>query len=360
MYALSRVLVVDDTVFMRQYLKNIIESSFQDVEVIVASSGIIALEKLKVYEPDVITLDFEMPEMNGIECLKEIVKFTNAPVIMVSAFTSQGAKITIDALSLGAFDFVCKPTKIFNHDPGDFEVHFLEKIEAGLYFMKNKQTVRKQSAFSQFIKNKEIEPVENKAREKVKLDYSKVEIVGIGISTGGPSVVREILSSLPKNFKLSIVIVQHMPVGFTTEFAERLNDTSQIEVKEAEDGDALKPGRALIAPGGKQLSVEKGHGGGVVKVYDGEKVSGHKPSADVLFSSLARNYKDKALGIIMTGMGADGSKGMLELKNAGAPTWAQNEETCIVYGMPKVAVDIGAVCEILSVQEVIKRLKELG
>lgn len=354
-----RVLVVDDTVFMRQFLKNLIESAFQDVEVIVAASGIIALEKLRVYDPDVITLDFEMPEMNGLDCLKEIVKISNVPVIMVSAFTTQGAKVTIDSLSWGAFDFVCKPTRIFDNEDNDFQAHFLEKIEAGLYFRKQNREVKKKSAFSELL-NSKAQIKEKEVVPDVKLDYSRVEIIGIGISTGGPSVVREILSSLPKTFKYPILVVQHMPVGFTAEFAERLNDVCQIEVKEAQDGDVLKPGRALIAPGGKQMEVEKGPISGFVKVHDGEKVSGHKPSADVLFNSITKYYSKSGLGIIMTGMGADGSKGLLEMKKAGSITWAQNEETCVVYGMPKVAVDIGATCEVLSIKDIIQKLNSLG
>ena len=356
---MNKVLVVDDTVFMRQYLKNVIEASFQDVEVIVAASGIIALEKIKVYEPDVITLDFEMPGMNGLDCLREFTKITQVPIIMVSSFTSQGAKISIDALSFGAFDFVCKPSKIFNNEPNDFEEHFLEKIEAGLYFTKQHQAIRKKSAFTELFKQEKEQQVKPIVEIK-KIDYSKIEVIGIGISTGGPSVVREILSRLPKNFKFPIMIVQHMPVGFTFEFAGRLNDVSELEVKEAQDGDILKKGRVLIAPGGKQLEVEKSSLAGFVKVFDGEKVSGHKPSADILFSSLAKYYGDKVLGIIMTGMGADGSKGLLEMRKAGAVTWAQNEETCVVYGMPKVAVEKGAVCEIMSVDAIIEKLMQIG
>lgn len=357
-----KVLVVDDTVLMRQYFKKIIESAFQDIEVIVASDGIIALEKIKFYNPDVITLDFEMPGMNGLECLQEIIKISKTPVIMVSAYTTQGAKVTLDALSLGAFDFICKPSKVESGKTEEFESLFIEKVEAALHFSKKNQSIRKVSHTAEFIKNTQAvtEATAKILSEHVKYDYSKVEIIGIGISTGGPSVVREILSSLPKNFKLPILIVQHMPVGFTSEFAERLNSICKIEVKEAEEGDVIKPGRALVAPGGKHLKVDRGMSGLFIRVFDGEKVSGHKPSADVLFSSLAKEYGEKALGIIMTGMGADGSKGLLELKKSGANTWAQNEETCVVYGMPKAAVEIGAVCEVLSVEAIIARLKQIG
>lgn len=350
-----KVLVVDDTAFMRQYLKKVIEVR-PDTEVIVAPNGVIALEKIKLYKPEVITLDFEMPNMNGIECLQEITKVSNIPVIMVSAFTSQGAKVTIDALNLGAFDFVCKPNRI-DQKGDDFEEILLEKIEGALnYKSKNKGERSKETIL---VPDENVEKVTKKVIDK-NVDYSRIEIVAIGISTGGPSVVRRILSSLPKSFKFPIAIVQHMPVGFTGEFAQRLDEVSQISVKEAADGDILKAGRALIAKGGMHLAIKKESLAAVAKVFEAEKVSGHKPSADVLFESIAKEYKDRALGIIMTGMGADGSKGLLDMKNAGAITWGQNEETCTVYGMPKVAAEIGAVIEVLSIDEIIEKLKELG
>lgn len=350
-----KILVVDDTAFMRQYLKRVIEKR-PDTEAIVAPNGIIALEKIKLYKPEVITLDFEMPEMNGIETLQKITKISDVPVIMVSSFTSQGARVTIDALNLGAFDFVCKPSKV-EQSVDDFDEILLEKIEGALHYKgKNIDKTSKQ------VTLKPIENIEKaaKAIPDKDINYSKIEIVGIGISTGGPSVVRQILSSLPKDFKLPIVVVQHMPIGFTAEFAQRLDEVSQISVKEANDGDILKPGRALIAQGGKHLAVKRESLAVVAKVFEAEKVSGHKPSADVLLDSIAKEYKDRALGIIMTGMGADGSKGLLEMKNAGAVTWGQSEETCTVYGMPKVAAEIGAVTEVLSIDEIIMKLKQIG
>lgn len=354
---MTKILIVDDTAFMRQYLKSIIESHL-DIEVIVAPNGVIALEKIKLYNPDVITLDFEMPGMNGIECLQEILKISKIPVIMVSAFTSQGAKVTIDALNVGAFDFVCKPNRTTQKDSDDFENILLEKIEGALHY-RNKDTSLNKSTISNSI-NKVATSNIKTCSSNEKHDYSKVDIVAIGISTGGPSVVRQILSSLPKNFKLPIVVVQHMPVGFTAEFAQRLNEVSQIDVKEAAEGDIIRPGRALIAQGGKHLSVKKESLSSIAKVYEAEKVSGHKPSADVLFSSVASEYGARSLGIIMTGMGSDGSNGLLQMRNAGAITWGQSEETCVVYGMPKVAAEIGAVCEVFSVEEVIEKLKQVG
>lgn len=350
-----KILVVDDTAFMRQYLKRIIET-LPDTEVIVAPNGVIGLEKIKLYKPDVITLDFEMPDMNGIQCLKEITKVSDVPVIMVSAFTSQGAKVTIDALNLGAFDFICKPARV-DQKGDDFDEILIEKIEGAIHY-KGKRIEKLNDKLA--LKPREnIEKTTNKTIDK-NVDYSKIEVIAIGISTGGPSVVRQILSSLPKNFRLPIAVVQHMPVGFTAEFAQRLDEVSQIAVKEAAEGDILKPGRALVAQGGKHFAIRRESLAGVAKVFEAEKVSGHKPSVDVLFSSIAKEYKDRAIGIIMTGMGADGSNGLLEMKSAGAITWGQSEETCTVYGMPKVAAEIGAVTQVFSIDEIIAKLKQIG
>lgn len=360
-----KILIIDDTALVRQHLRKILQSSFDNIEVFLASDSNSALDKINIYKPDIITFNYEMPNLNGTETIKKIIEITSAPIIMLSSYTSKGAKVTMEALNIGVFDFLCKPDPNSDDSQTEFEELFSSEIECAIKYVNKK--LSKESNDNNLNISKPEPKTENEGPKKSCIEtkwsakahnyeFAKIDIVGIGISTGGPPVISKILKSLPEKFDKSILIVQHMPSGFTAEFAKRLNETSNIRVKEAENNEVIKPGFAYVAPGGMQMSVQKRVNDTIIIISDGEKVSGHKPSADILFDSMADHLKGRCIGIIMTGMGHDGSDGLLKLRNTGSITWGQTKETCVVYGMPKAAKEKDAVLEELSVDEIIKRL----
>jgi two-component system chemotaxis response regulator CheB len=321
-----RVLVVDDSALMRKLLAQIIESD-AGIEVVgTASNGEFALRKIAELEPDVVTLDLEMPGLNGIGVLKQIVRKHQTRVVVVSSFSTAGASITLKALALGAVDFVAKPIDFITRMP-----QVSEELVAKIKVAAESQAVQAPLPGSRSRGEK---PDGFRGRPAAKL-------VAIGISTGGPYALEYVLSQLPSGFPGAIVVVQHMPEGFTGLFARRLDDACAIQVKEAQPGDLLLAGRALICPGNRHIRVKRLPLGDVVTLSDEERVNGHRPSVDVLFRSVAKSFGRESVAILMTGMGDDGAEGMGEIKEAGGMTLTQSEDSCVVYGMPKSAVERG-------------------
>lgn len=319
-----KVLVVDDSILFR---RTIIEGISKDpmIEVIaMAADPYEARDQIIAHKPDVMTLDVEMPKMDGIEFLKRLMPQYPIPTIMVSAVDDK----VFEALKYGALDFVVKSNLASNQALSSFINSLTEKIKsASLVDMKSKYSANKS------VVSSTIQPSSNS---------SNIDIIALGASTGGPEATEKVLSTLPVNLP-PIVIVQHMPPVFTTMYAKRLNENCLITVKEAETGDILKSGHAYIAKGSDHLKLIKTDRGMMVKCFQGNKVNGHMPSVDVLFASVTKYYNNNALGVILTGMGNDGAKGLLAMKKLGAPTIGQDERTSIVYGMPKAAYELGAV-----------------
>ena len=330
----TRVLIVDDSGFARSILsKGLAMAPGIDV---VGSAGdpIEAQQQIKKLKPDVMTLDVHMPKMNGIEFLQKLMPENPLPVVMVSAYTEKSSKITIDALMAGAVDFVLKPANGTYEELSDMITEIQEKIKAAAHVDVRKKLREKVFQMNGKVKIAHNIPLENK-------------IIVIGASTGGVDAIWQIVKQLPP-FCPGIVVVQHMPVEFTRMFAERLNSLCSIDVKEAKNGDTVFRGRALIAPGNTHMLLHRSGARYYVEIKDGPLVNRHRPSVDVLFRSTAKYAGNNAIGVLMTGMGDDGASGLLEMKEAGAYTIAQDEQSCVVYGMPKEAIKRGAACAILA------------
>lgn len=325
-----KVLVVDDSLLFREAVARGI-SSDRGIEVVgTASNPFEARDLIIELEPDVLTLDIEMPRMSGIEFLEKLMPQYPMPVVVVSALSDK----VFEALNAGAVDFVTKPNKLGNGLEG-FINELIIKVKIA--------SVAKVGQYKKEYKNDQLHTNVHRNTNDV--------IIAIGASTGGTEAIFDIISNLPRETP-GIVIVQHMPPIFTKMYAQRLNATCKMEVKEAEHGDEIIPGRVLIAPGDKHLKVNKKGNKYIVECFNGEKVNGHKPSVDVLFNSVAEKVGACAIGIILTGMGYDGAKGLLKMKQKGAITIGQNEKSCVVYGMPKVAYDIGAVLKQVSLENI--------
>jgi two-component system chemotaxis response regulator CheB len=338
-----RVLVVDDSALMRKLLPQIIESDAKIEVVGTASNGDFALRKIGELKPDVVTLDLEMPGLNGIEVLKQIMRKYKTPVVVVSSHTTEGASITMRALGLGAVDFVAKPSDISNR-MAEVTRELVSKIKVaaeskGVHAVPEVESgIKKPGVFS---------------------SRPAVKVIAIGISTGGPNALQYVLSQLPGDFPGAIVIVQHMPEGFTNLFARRLDDTCALQVKEAQPGDLLLAGRALVSPGNRHLRVKRLPLGDVAILSEEERVNGHRPSVDILFHSMAKEFGAQGVGILMTGMGEDGAEGMGAMKAVGALTIAQSEDSCVVYGMPKTAVERGYAMRIVALDLLSQTLQAL-
>ncbi|HUK25599.1 MAG TPA: chemotaxis response regulator protein-glutamate methylesterase [Terriglobales bacterium] len=337
-----RVLVVDDSALMRKLIPQILQSD-SSIEVVgTAMDGHFGLKKLEELKPQVVTLDLEMPGMGGLEMLKEIMLRQRVPVIVVSSHSTRGASVTLKALSLGAFDFVAKPQDVSARMP-EIARELIAKIKAAA---ESRGMVVKPSAFT---------PPRRSAKA-AQPSLPPTRIVAIGISTGGPQALQYLLPQLPADFAGSLLIVQHMPEGFTNMFARRLDEICAIRVKEAQSGDVLQAGRALVAPGNRHLKVKRLPLGTVAVLSDEPRVNGHRPSADVLFRSVAEEFGDKAIAAIMTGMGDDGAEGLSAVKAARGLTIAQSEDSCVVYGMPKAAVDRGYAMRVVSLDAIANTL----
>jgi two-component system, chemotaxis family, protein-glutamate methylesterase/glutaminase len=330
-----KVLVVDDSALMRKLIPLILERD-PDVEVIgTAMDGAFALKKIAELQPDVVTLDLEMPRMDGIEALRMIMKHAPRPVIVFSTHSREGAYSTFKALALGAIDFVAKPKDAASGHLDPVASQLIEKIKVA----SRARGLKKMPTF-------EVEPV-HPVKRKSSILVAPSRIIAIGISTGGPNALQFLLTQIPADFPAAIVIVQHMPEGFTDMFARRLDECCALDVQEAKSGDLLIAGRVLICPGNRHMMVRRMPRGEMVVLSDSPPINGHRPSVDVLFHSVAQEFGLTAVGVLMTGMGEDGAEGLGAVKGAGGMTIAQSEETCVVSGMPRAAIIKGYANKVL-------------
>ncbi|MBC8352019.1 MAG: chemotaxis response regulator protein-glutamate methylesterase [Planctomycetes bacterium] len=326
---MTNVLIIEDSPVMRKLLTDILLDDAGIREVESAPDPYDAWQLLKTFQPDVITLDIELPRMDGLTFLEKLMKTKPLPVVMVSASTSGGASETLRALELGAVDFIEKP-----------------KVDArtGAVAMASElvQKVKIAASANLWHRDRSTKPLSNRTSSSdgaAEVDSTK--LIAIGASTGGTEALAELLSGLPKDVP-GIVIVQHMPARYTRSFAERLNRESELEVREASDGDAIVSGQALLAPGDRHMEVLESHGKRIVRTFEAPPVNRFRPSVDVLFRSVAREIAQDAVGVVLTGMGCDGARGMLEMRKASATTIAQDEQTSVVFGMPREAIALGA------------------
>ncbi|MBG6241911.1 MAG: chemotaxis response regulator protein-glutamate methylesterase [Candidatus Symbiopectobacterium sp. Dall1.0] len=334
-----KVLCVDDSALMRQIMTEII-NSHPDMEVVAtAPDPLVARDLIKKFNPQVLTLDVEMPRMDGLDFLEKLMRLRPMPVVMVSSLTGKGSEVTLRALELGALDFVTKPQLGIREGMLAYSEMIAEKIR-----MAAKARLPQRSASSEPTKIIQYTPI-----------LSSEKLIAIGASTGGTEAIRQVLQPLPATSP-ALLITQHMPPGFTKSFAERLNKLCQITVKEAEDGERVLPGHAYIAPGARHLELVKSGANYQVRLNDGPPVNRHRPSVDVLFRSVAQYAGRNAVGVILTGMGNDGAAGMLAMHQAGAYTLAQNEASCVVFGMPREAIAMGGVDEVVDLSQVSQRM----
>jgi len=331
-----RVLVVDDSALMRKLIPKILERA-DAIEVVgTAMDGQIALRKIGELAPQVVTLDLEMPGLNGIDTLKQIMRRWKLPVVVVSSHSTAGASITLKALALGAVDFVAKPRDVSARMP-EIAEELIAKILAAAQSRGENMPLLPEAA-----------PADPSRKQD---PAAPTRIIAIGVSTGGPNALQYVFSQLPAEFSGSILAVQHMPDGFTELFARRLDESCPIRVKEAQSGDLLLAGRVLICPGNRHMKAKRLPLGNVAVLADDEPVNGHRPSVDVLFRSVAEEFGPQSIGVLMTGMGEDGASGLGAIRAAGGLTIAQNQETCVVFGMPRAAIERGYAMRVVSLQD---------
>ena len=324
-----RVLVVDDSALMRQFISDILRSDPRIEVAGTARDGKDALAQIQALKPNVVTMDVEMPNMSGLQALEEIMKTNPLPVIMVSSMTQEGAETTLKALALGCVDFIGKPSGSISLNIKTIGQEIIDKVQLLTPDIAGQLT------------SPRIATPAVRMNPPMSLTGRR-DIVAIASSTGGPMALSELIPKLPKKFPVPIVITQHMPKEFTPSFAKRLNDSSEVEVVEGFDGLTLKPGRVVIAPGGKHLTIKRRAGSAICSLSDAPPVLSVKPAANIMFLSVADEYGGNVLCVILTGMGRDGTDGALALKRKGAYVIAESQKTCVVYGMPKAAVDAGA------------------
>lgn len=332
-----RVLSVDDSALMRQIMTEIINSHSDMEMVATAPDPLVARDLIKKFNPDVLTLDVEMPRMDGLDFLEKLMRLRPMPVVMVSSLTGKGQKLRC-ALELGAIDFVTKPQLGIREGMLAYSEMIAEKV----------RTAAKASLAAH-------KPLSVPTTLKAGPLLSSEKLIAIGASTGGTEAIRHVLQPLPLSSP-ALLITQHMPPGFTRSFADRLNKLCQIGVKEAEDGERVLPGHAYIAPGDRHMELARSGANYQIKIHDGPAVNRHRPSVDVLFHSVAKQAGRNAVGVILTGMGNDGAAGMLAMRQAGAWTLAQNEASCVVFGMPREAINMGGVCEVVDLSQVSQQM----
>lgn len=339
----TKVLVIDDSALIRGLMTEIINSQL-DMEVVgAAPDPIIAREMIKQLNPDVLTLDVEMPKMDGLDFLERLMRLRPMPVVMVSTLTERGSEITMRALELGATDFVTKPKMAISDGMREYTDLIADKIR-----------VASKARVSQLHHTAKVAISASSAVPALRNPMiSSEKLIIVGASTGGTEAIKAFLTKMPSDCP-GILITQHMPAGFTKSFANRLNSLCQISVKEAEGGERILPGHAYIAPGDKHLMLVRSGANYMTQLSDAPPVSRHKPSVDVLFESAAVAAGKNAIGVIMTGMGKDGAEGMAMMKDAGAYNFAQDETSCVVFGMPKEAIAHGGVHEVVPLQELAK------
>ena len=328
-----KVLIVDDSALIRQLLSEIItqEPAFKLVG---AAPDAYAVKRMvQEFKPDVITLDIEMPKVDGLRFLEVMMKAVPTPVVMISTLTERGADATLRALELGAIDFVAKPKLGVAQGMAEYASVIVDKIKAAA-----NSTLGK--------------PTQTRCTKHASMRYTGTEkLIGIGASTGGTEAIKDVIMHFPRNAPAT-VISQHMPPGFTTTYAKRLDSLCEITVKEAQGGERLLPGFAYLAPGNMHLKVERSGADCRLSLDDGPKVSGHKPSVDVMFNSLAEHAGANAVGVLLTGMGKDGAAGLKNMNTKGSVTFCQSEETCVIYGMPKAAIDMGAASFVKPLEDI--------
>ena len=370
-----KVLVVDDSGFFRRRVSEIL-SADPTIQVIgTATNGREAIDQTLALKPDVITMDYEMPLMDGITAVRHIMQRCPTPVLMFSSLTHEGARVTLDALDAGAVDFLPKNFEDISRNPEKVKQLLCEKVHS---ISRSNRRLSSYSAPPAAMPSPvasrpapgglavpgatpapvRTTPVANRAAPAAASPAPKrkaYKLVAIGTSTGGPVALQRVLTQLPGNFPAPIVLVQHMPAAFTKAFAERLDKLCRISVKEAEDGDMLRPGLALLAPGGKQLMID---GRGTVRILPGDERLNYKPCVDITFGSAAKAYGDKVLAVVLTGMGADGREGARLLKQGGSTVWAQDEASCVIYGMPMAIVKAGLADAVYSLDDVGRYLVE--
>ncbi|WP_455827702.1 protein-glutamate methylesterase/protein-glutamine glutaminase [Pseudomonas graminis] len=374
-----KVLVVDDSGFFRRRVSEIL-SADPTIQVIgTATNGKEAIDQAIALKPDVITMDYEMPMMDGITAVRHIMQRCPTPVLMFSSLTHEGARVTLDALDAGAVDFLPKNFEDISRNPEKVKQLLCEKVHS--ISRSNRRSlfsapspaptpapVAAPAPASSFGRPAPAPaPVARPAvasapaRASAPSAHSPApkrkayKLVAIGTSTGGPVALQRVLTQLPANFPAPIVLIQHMPAAFTKAFAERLDKLCRISVKEAEDGDILRPGLALLAPGGKQMMVD---GRGAIKILPGDERLNYKPCVDITFGSAAKSYGDKVLAVVLTGMGADGREGARLLKQGGSAIWAQDEASCVIYGMPMAIVKADLADAVYSLDDIGKHLVE--
>lgn len=331
-----RVLIVDDSAIVRKIFSEEL-SKYPDIEVVgTAPDPFVARDKILSLNPDVITLDIEMPRMDGLTFLRKLMKYYPVRAVVVSSLTASGGRLTLEALEIGAVDVIAKPGA--SYTVGDMSGQLAEKIRA--------------ASRARVIKKEQGGVSEAGKREPLKaLAQTTNKVIAVGASTGGTEALKDLLTGMPANSP-GILVVQHMPPKFTTTFAERLNDLCAVTVKEAKDSDSVAAGTVLIAPGNYHMLLRRSGARYYVEVKTGPMVHHQRPAVDILFKSVAKYAGANAIGVILTGMGSDGAEGLLAMKNVGAVTIAQDEQTCVVFGMPKEAIKMGAVDKILPIQQI--------
>lgn len=337
-----KVLIVDDSAFMRKLISDIIFESARLEVIGKVRNGKEALEFIKNKKPDVITMDVEMPIMNGIEAVEKIMAFDPVPVVMLSAVTKKGAESTLAALEAGAVDFITKPKSIFKVKDQSVKEAIIEKL-----IIASRVNLQQQKKYIDYnVQRKPLFKGVKRTGNKVK------KIIAIGTSTGGPRALQEVIPRIPGDINAAILVVQHMPPGFTKSLSDRLDSMSELTVIEASGNEELMPGTVYIAPGDQHLKVKKSGGSYYTYLEDSDLVSGHKPSVDALFSSLNENNIKDVIGVLLTGMGKDGARELKKLKDNNNYTIVQDEKSCVVFGMPKSAINMKAVNEIVELRNI--------
>ena len=341
------VLVVDDSAVVREVMTAVLAQE-QDIVVATASDPLIAMQKMRHQRPDVIILDLEMPRMDGLTFLRQIVRSDPIPVVVCSALTGAGTTLGLQAMEEGAVDVVTKPRLGVKEFLFESAVTLIDAVRAA---HRSRRTLGRAGLRTPTPTPRRTADAALPAKPTSRLSRPSNRVIAVGASTGGTEALRVILEAMPPDVP-GLLIVQHMPEGFTNAFAQRLNQTCRIEVKEAESGDRVVAGRALIAPGNRHALISAVAGEYIVDVVDGPLVSRHRPSVDVLFRSVAQSAGAKAIGVILTGMGSDGAEGLLKMKQSGAMTIAQDEASCVVFGMPKEAIERGAAGQIIGLGQI--------
>ncbi|WP_417535372.1 protein-glutamate methylesterase/protein-glutamine glutaminase [Methylophaga sp.] len=349
------VIVIDDSALVRKLLTEILNSDPELEVVATAGDPYQARDKIKQFNPDVLTLDVEMPKMDGVTFLRNLMRLRPMPVVMVSTLTEKGAQITLEAMALGAFDFVEKPKLDLSQTLSSYSEEIISKIKAAAGVQPQQLTTK---AMLEVEERLTADAVIAKSTKNIPLKTTE-KIVAIGASTGGTEAIKTVLCALPANAP-GIVITQHIPASFSAPFAERVNKMSALNVSQAIDGEQILPGHAYIAPGDKHLLVERSGARYYCRLNDGPAVSRHKPSVDVLFRSIAQNVGANAIGVMLTGMGDDGARGMLEMRENGASNMVQDEKSSVVWGMPGAAYKLGAAELMLPLGKIAQEIMKQG